>query len=152
MGWKNSTPKVAASRFRGILWYGDITHWGRGKISAFSQTTFLNAFYWMKMYESRLRFHRSSFQRFELTVFQHWFRQRLGADQATSHYLNQCWSNYWCIYASLGLNESNIRQYWIKPRWTSIAGSFIISQCFHENKRNDFSISIYITLKFVQLT
>ena len=28
-----------------------------------------------------------------------------GADQATSHYLNQWWLDYWCIYASLGLNE-----------------------------------------------
>ena len=30
---------------------------------------------------------------------------RLGADQATSHYLNQWWLIYWRIYASLGLNE-----------------------------------------------
>ena len=29
----------------------------------------------------------------------------LGADQATSHYLNQWWLVYWRIYASLGLNE-----------------------------------------------
>ena len=35
----------------------------------------------------------------------HWFRQWLGADQATSHYLNQWWLIYWRIYASLGLNE-----------------------------------------------
>ena len=41
----------------------------------------------------------------QLTVFQHWFRQWLGADQATSHYLNQSWLVYWRIYASLGLNE-----------------------------------------------
>ena len=26
-------------------------------------------------------------------------------DQATSHYLNQWWLVYWCIYSSLGLNE-----------------------------------------------
>ena len=43
--------------------------------------------------------------RIQLTIFQHWFRKRLDADQATSHYLNQ-----WClvdcrIYTSLGLNE-----------------------------------------------
>ena len=31
-------------------------------------------------------------------------------DQATSHYLNQWWLNYWRIYASLGLNELKIRQ------------------------------------------
>ena len=42
---------------------------------------------------------------FELTIFQLWFRLWLGADQATSHYLNQWWLVYWRIYASLGLNE-----------------------------------------------
>ena len=35
------------------------------------------------------------------TLVQEW----LGADQATSHYLNQWWFIYWRIYASLGLNE-----------------------------------------------
>ena len=38
--------------------------WGRDEIEAILQTTFSNAFAWMKMYESRLRFH----------WFQHWFR------------------------------------------------------------------------------
>ena len=32
-------------------------------------------------------------------------RKWLGADQATSHYLNQWWFVYWHIYASFGLNE-----------------------------------------------
>ena len=41
----------------------------------------------------------------QLTIFQHWFRWWLGADQATSHYLNQLWLDYRRIYASLGLNE-----------------------------------------------
>ena len=27
----------------------------------------------------------------QLTMNQHWFRQWLGAEHATSHYLNQCW-------------------------------------------------------------
>ena len=40
-----------------------------------------------------------------LTMIQHWFRKWLGADQATSHYLNQWWLVYRHIYASLGLNE-----------------------------------------------
>ena len=43
----------------------------------------------------------------ELTIFHHWFRLWLGADQATSQYLNQWWLNYRRIYASLGLNELN---------------------------------------------
>ena len=49
-----------------------LTHWGWDKI-AISQTTFSNAFSWMKMYEFCLRFHWSLFLRFELTIFQHWF-------------------------------------------------------------------------------
>ena len=69
------------------------------------QTTFSNGFSWMKMYKFRLTFQWSFFLRVQLTIFQHWFRQWLGADQATSHYLNQWWLVYWRIYASLGLNE-----------------------------------------------
>ena len=38
-----------------------------------------------------LRFHWSLFIRFELPVFQHWFRLWLDADKATSHYLNNWW-------------------------------------------------------------
>ena len=37
-----------------------------------------NAFSWMKMKECRLVFHRSLFLSFELTTFQHWFREWLG--------------------------------------------------------------------------
>ena len=45
------------------------------------------------------------FLRLKLTIFQHWFRYWLGADQATNHYLNQWWVVYWRIFTSLGLNE-----------------------------------------------
>ena len=72
------------------------------KIAAISVTTFSNVFSWMKMYEFCLRFHQSLFLRFELTIFQHWFRWWLGADQATGHYLNQWWLDYLHIYGSLG--------------------------------------------------
>ena len=78
-----------------------LTHWGRDKMAAIFQTTFSNGFSWMKMYEFRLKFHWSLFQRAQLTIFQHWFR----AYQATSHYLSQWWLIYWRIYAPLGLNE-----------------------------------------------
>ena len=64
-----------------------LTHWG--KIAVISQTTFSNAFSWMKTYESWLISHWSLFLRVQLRIFQHWFRSWLGADQATSHYLNQ---------------------------------------------------------------
>ena len=51
-----------------------LTHWGRDKMAAISQTIFSNAFSWMKMDEFRLRFHWSLFLRVQLTIFQHWFR------------------------------------------------------------------------------
>ena len=70
---------------------------------------FTNAFSWMKMYEFHLRFHWSLFLRFKLTIFQHCFRWWLGASQATSHYLNQWWFDYWCRYVWLGFNELTIQ-------------------------------------------
>ena len=73
------------------LW--GLTHWGRDKMAAISQTTHSNPFSWMRIFD------------FRLTIFQHWFRWWLGADQATSHYLKQWWLDYRHIYASLGLNE-----------------------------------------------
>ena len=94
----------------GAMWYqGEdslrLTHWGRDKMAAISQTTLSNAFSWMKMLECRLKFHWSLFPRVQLTIFQHWFRQWLCADQATSHYLNQWWLDHRRIYVSFGLNE-----------------------------------------------
>ena len=84
---------------------GWLTQWGRHKIDAISQTSFSNVFSSMKMCEFRFKSHWSVFLRVQLTIIQHRFRQWLGADQATSHYLNQWWLDYRRIYASLGLNE-----------------------------------------------
>ena len=64
-----------------------------------------NAFTWMKMYELRLKISPKFVPMAPLTVFQHWFRNWLGANQATSHYLNQWLLVYRHIHASLGLNE-----------------------------------------------
>ena len=44
------------------------------KLTPFLQTIFSNAFSWMQMFESRLKFHWSLFPRVQLTIFQHWFR------------------------------------------------------------------------------
>ena len=44
------------------------------QIHAISQTTFSNAFSWMKMNEFRLGYHWSSFLSFESTIFHNWFR------------------------------------------------------------------------------
>ena len=40
-----------------------LTHWGRDKVDAISQTTSSSAFSWMKMFELRLKFHWSLFLR-----------------------------------------------------------------------------------------
>ena len=50
------------------------THWGRDNRNAIWQTTFSDAFSWMKMFEYRLKFHWSLFLMVKLTIFQHWFR------------------------------------------------------------------------------
>ena len=91
--------------FLSSLLHSILTHWGRAKMAAIFQTTFSNAFSWMKMLEFRLKGHWRLFARGQLTIFQLWFREWLGAVQATSQNLNQWWSVYWRIYASLGLNE-----------------------------------------------
>ena len=44
------------------------------QMAAISQTTLSNPFSWMKVFEFRLKFHWSLFLRFQLTIFQHWFR------------------------------------------------------------------------------
>ena len=44
-----------------------------------------------KHVEFRFEFHWSLFVRVQLTISKHWFGQWLGAEQATSHYQNQCW-------------------------------------------------------------
>ena len=52
-----------------------LTHWDRERMVAISQTSFSNAFSWMKIYEFRLKFHWSLFPRVQLTIFQHWFSE-----------------------------------------------------------------------------
>ena len=51
-----------------------LTHWGRDKLAAASQTTFSNAFSWVKMYEFWLKFHWSLFLGDQSIIFHHWFR------------------------------------------------------------------------------
>ena len=54
--------------------YELLTHWGREKMAATSQTTIFNAFFWMKMIEFPLIFHWSLFPRVQLKRYQRWFR------------------------------------------------------------------------------
>ena len=61
------------------------------KMAGIFQTTFSNAFSCKKSFVFWFEFQWSLFLRIQLITFQHWFRKWLGTDQATSHYLNQCW-------------------------------------------------------------
>ena len=68
---QNGRVKYQVRHFR----LANLTHWGRDKMATISQTTFSNAFFWMKMYEFwLLRFHWNLFSRVQLTIFQHCFR------------------------------------------------------------------------------
>ena len=62
---------------------------------AVSQTSFSDAFSWMKSFVFWSRFHRSLFLGVKLTITQHWFR-----------YQNQCLV-HWRKYAALGGDELN---------------------------------------------
>ena len=76
------------------------TYCGRDKMADILKTTLSNAFYWPKMFQLWLNFHWTMFLKFQLTINQHWFRQWLGAEQATSHYLKQRWPSlltYICV-------------------------------------------------------
>ena len=66
--------KQATSTDGPVYWHiyvhlgsSELTHWGRDKMDAISQTE-------MKMFEFRLKFHWSLFPRVQLTIFQHWVR------------------------------------------------------------------------------
>ena len=59
-------------------------------MTAFSQTIFSDAFSWMKSFVFWLIFYWSLFLRLQLTIAQYWFSWWLGAEKATSHYLNHC--------------------------------------------------------------
>ena len=51
-----------------------LTHLPLGKMAAISQTTFSDAFSWMKSFLFWLKFHWSLFPRVQLKITQHWFR------------------------------------------------------------------------------
>ena len=74
--WKAWCLLLVLRQLKGLChhWCLVLTHWGRDKMAAIFQTTFWNAFSWMIMHEFRLIFDWSLFLRFQLTIFQHWFR------------------------------------------------------------------------------
>ena len=82
-----------------------LTRWDWEKLASVFQTTFWNWFSSMKMFLFCLKFHWSLLLRAQLTIFQLWSRQWLGAFQATSHYLKQWCLVYSSIYVLIGLSE-----------------------------------------------
>ena len=68
-----------------------LTHWGRDKMAAISQTTLSNVFSWMKMFEFRLKFHWSLFPRVQFTIFQH----SIGSNDGLAPFRRQAiiWTN-----------------------------------------------------------
>ena len=60
-------------KYLGWVYIVLLAHWGRDKMAAFSQTTFSNAFSWMKILELQLKFHLSLILWVLLTIFQYWF-------------------------------------------------------------------------------
>ena len=88
------------------------------KVAAILQVTFSNAFLCMKSFVSQLKFHWSLFLRGKLTISQLRFRLWLGTEQATSHYLNQCWpSSLTHIFGTRG-------------RWGNKYNRFLVSLWF----------------------
>ena len=85
--------------------------------------TFSNSFSVMKIHEFRLRFHYSLFQRIKVTIYQHWFRKRLGTGEAASHYLNQWWLDYRhiiiCVTQPWCVNPSRVTLPKLKPSTTT---------------------------------
>ena len=67
-----------------------LTHLPLDKMTAILQMIFLDAYSWMKKNVFWLKFHWSLFLKTQLTKTQHWHRQWLGAEKATSHNLNKC--------------------------------------------------------------
>ena len=73
------------------------THLPLDKMASISQTTFLNAFFFcMRRIEVQFKFHWILFlgvqieNKWSLVQVMAWHRK---GERATSHYLNQCWSN-----------------------------------------------------------
>ena len=84
-------------------------------MAAISQTTFSTTFSWMRSFVFWFQFHWRFFLSVQLTKSHHWFREWLGTEQATSHYLKHCWPSslthicrtrgrwvkWWCIPKSM---------------------------------------------------
>ena len=75
--------------------YSSLTHRDLNKMADFLEKTFSNTFSWTNISVSLSLnfcfFHWGLFAWVQIIISQHWLRWWLGARQATSHYLYQCW-------------------------------------------------------------
>ena len=74
--------KVGIMKTHGFQWLVLYQHRGLNKMVAIWQTTFSNAFCWMKTFVVWYKFN------WNLLVTHHWFRLRLGSKPVPGHYLN----------------------------------------------------------------
>ena len=88
-----------------------LNHLPLDKMARNWQMTFSNAFSWMKSFVFWIKFNLHLFL-VQLIVGQYWFRWWLGAEQATSHYLNQHWPS------SL-THICDTRGRWVNSLWSS---------------------------------
>ena len=74
IGWWLGVEFVS-NHYMNQCWPRCLARWGRDKMTAIFQTTFSNAFSWMKIYQFWLWFHRNLFPRvlLVLIIFYHWF-------------------------------------------------------------------------------
>ena len=70
---------------------GLLTHWGRDKVAAILQTTFANAFSWLKCTNFAIKFDWSLFLKDRIDNIPALVQIMAWRHQATSHYLNQRW-------------------------------------------------------------
>ena len=68
-----------------------LTHLPFIKWPPFLHMAFSNVFFSMKIIEFWFEFHWNLIPGVQLKISQHCSRSKLGAKQATNHYLNQCW-------------------------------------------------------------
>ena len=84
-------PPAKSVNCRYVYNFDGLTYCVRYKVAVILQTTFSNAFSWVKMmYEFWLKFHWSLFPMAQSTKVQHWLRKWLGTGQVIIHSLN-----YW---------------------------------------------------------
>ena len=83
-----------------------LSHWGRDKIVAILQTSFSNAFSWIKMFG--FKFHWSFYHRVQLIISRHGLDNGLMTIRCQAIILTNSGLVYWRIYASHGLDKLSV--------------------------------------------